>query len=122
MSTLEMTSINSWTLKFLSKTKAKSLSDFWKSEYLYWVFWSFNDFFGCFKLSKNISNPTNASTLISNLVKAHPNPILNKSNDFDNLKENELIALLELVELINSNILTGKLINKIVKEQAKKVA
>jgi len=61
-------------------------------------------------------------TLISNLIKKHPNPILNKSNDFDNLKENELIALLELVELINSNILTGKLINKIVKEQAKKVA
>jgi hypothetical protein len=75
---------------------------------------------------KTLGNPINTvkyySTLISNLVKAHPNPILNKSNDFDNLKENELIALLELVELINSNILTGKLINKIVKEQAKKVA
>ena len=66
LSTLEMISINSWALKFLSKTKAKSLSDFWKSEYLYWVFWSFNGFFGCFKLSKNISNPTNASTLMSN--------------------------------------------------------
>ena len=33
------------------------------------------------------------------------------------IKENELIALLELVELINSNILTNKLINKIVNEQ-----
>jgi hypothetical protein len=58
-------------------------------------------------------------TLISNLIKKHPNPILNKSNDFDNLKENELIALLELVELISENILTSKLISKIVKEQYK---
>ena len=70
---------------------------------------------------KTLGNPINTvkyyGTLISNLVKSHPNPILNKSNDFDNLKENELIALLELVELINSNILTNKLINKIVKEQ-----
>ena len=70
---------------------------------------------------KTLGNPINTvkyyGTLISNLVKSHPNPILNKSNDFDNLKENELIALLELVELINSNILTNKLINKIVNEQ-----
>ena len=73
-------------------------------------------------LGNSINTVKYYSTLISNLVKDHPNPILNKSNDFDNLKENELIALLELVELINSNILTGKLINKIVKEQAKKVA
>ena len=60
-------------------------------------------------------------TLISNLIKKHPNPILNKSKDFDNLKENELIALLELVELINKNILTGVLISKIVKEQYKAI-
>ena len=58
-------------------------------------------------------------TLISNLIKKHPNPMLYQSNDFDNLKENELIALLELVELINKNILTSKLISKIVKEQYK---
>ena len=68
-------------------------------------------------LGNSINTVKYYSNLISNLVKAHPNPILNKSNDFDNLKENELIALLELVELINSNIVTSKLINKIIKEQ-----
>ena len=55
----------SCTLTFLSTINAKSLSDFWKSDTEYFDFWSFKGFFGSFKLSKNISKPTNDSVLIS---------------------------------------------------------
>ena len=68
LSIFDITPTKSCTLIFLLTINAKSLSDFWKSDTEYFGFWSFKDFFGNFKLSRNISNPTKESVLTSNVL------------------------------------------------------
>ena len=68
LSILDIMLTKSCTFTFLSTINAKSLSDFWKSDTKYFVFWSFRGFLGNFKLSRNISKPTKDSVLISSVL------------------------------------------------------
>ena len=64
-------------------------------------------------MNKNNSSIKHYSSHIAELVKNHTNPILNKSNDFDNLNKENLLALLELVELINDKLNVKTFIKKL---------
>jgi len=64
-------------------------------------------------MNRNNSSIKYYSSHISELVKNHTNPILNKSNDFDNLNKENLLALLELVELINDKLNVKTFIKKL---------
>ena len=64
-------------------------------------------------MNRNNSSISYYSSHIAFLVKNHTNPILNKSNDFDNLNKENLLALLELVELINDKLNVKTFIKKL---------
>ena len=64
-------------------------------------------------MNRNNSSIKYYSSHIAELVKNHTNPILNKSNDFDNLNKENLLALLELVELINDKLNVKTFIKKL---------
>ncbi len=64
-------------------------------------------------MNRNNSSIKHYSIHIAELVKNHTNPILNKSNDFDNLNKENLLALLELVELINDKLNIKTFIKKL---------
>ena len=64
-------------------------------------------------MNRNNSSIKHYSSHIAELVKNHTNPILNKSNDFDNLNKENLLALLELVELINDKLNVKTFIKKL---------
>ena len=70
LSIFDMTLTKSCTLTFLSTINAKSLSDFWKSDTEYFVFWSFKDFLGNLKLPKKPLKDQKNKYLVSDFQKS----------------------------------------------------